>query len=479
MDKLRISDNGRYFVKADGTPFIWLADTAWTVPAKLKWDDVQHFMKTRREQGFTVLQMVVLDPEYNEDMRNPCGIPALNNGNILDPNQAYFSYVDWVLDQAETYGFYVLLLPVWGELVVGWDWSGNDHPVYVNEENAFAYGSWLGARMRHRSNIVGCLGGDRMPIHKGVDYRKVWRSMAEGLAKGLTGRDLKYNKDHEAWKKLMITYHACHEAETGLCSTFSSWTDEEAWISFIMLQSGHGVSVKNYELVRQEYQRANVMPVWDGEPAYEMMPTTWPIKDLNSFHSTRSVRTRAYCSLFAGAFGYTYGHASVWCMISEKERNDISKYTWYEALHSDGSQQIKVLRDFLDSFAIQDCVPCQEVLLRQASEQDVLELHEQACYDEGRKRMFVYFSGRTAEEIDVAALGSNQVYALWFNPSDGTVGTVFSPVTKQGRVFIENNDAEAEDRILILSDNPEKLVFHSRNYGEDEKIQAAQKVFEW
>ena len=58
-------------------------------------------MKTRREQGFTVLQMVVLDPEYNEEMRNPCGIRALNNGDILDPNEAYFSYVDWVLDQAD------------------------------------------------------------------------------------------------------------------------------------------------------------------------------------------------------------------------------------------------------------------------------------------------------------------------------------------------------------------------------------------
>jgi len=66
MDRLRISDNGKYFVKPDGSPSIWLADTAWTVPARLKWDDVLHYMKTRKEQGFTVLQMVVLDPEYME-----------------------------------------------------------------------------------------------------------------------------------------------------------------------------------------------------------------------------------------------------------------------------------------------------------------------------------------------------------------------------------------------------------------------------
>ena len=51
MDRLKISENGRYLTKADGTPFIWLADTAWTVPARLKWDDVQHYMKTRKKQG--------------------------------------------------------------------------------------------------------------------------------------------------------------------------------------------------------------------------------------------------------------------------------------------------------------------------------------------------------------------------------------------------------------------------------------------
>ena len=69
MEKLRIADNGNYLVTSDLAPFIWLADTAWTVPARLSWDDVQHYMKTRKEQGFTVLQMVVLDPEYNSDMK--------------------------------------------------------------------------------------------------------------------------------------------------------------------------------------------------------------------------------------------------------------------------------------------------------------------------------------------------------------------------------------------------------------------------
>ena len=538
MDRLRISDNGRYFVKADGTPFIWLADTAWTVPARLKWDDVQHYMKTRRDQGFTVLQMVVLDPEYNEDMRNPCGIPALNNGNILDPNEAYFSYVDWVLDQAEAYGFYVLLLPVWGELVVGWDWSGGTHPVYVNDENAYPYGKWLGNRMKDRNNILWCLGGDRMPVCRGVDYRPVWRKMAEGLSEGLTGRRLSYDADREEWRRLLITYHACHEAETGECSTFSYWTPEDAWIGFTMLQSGHGLYKKNYELIEAERVPKHVTseggipsddaegtamagaaassdgtataggtasagsttaaggtaaaesttagqdliyPVWDGEPAYEMMPTCWPVKDLNSFHGTYMVRKRAYWGLLAGAFGHTYGHASVWNTATEKEKNVICRFSWTEAIQSDGSKQMKILRDFLEAYPLAYFEPCQERLLRQASSEDELDLHEQAARRADRAQMLVYFAADTQERIQAGDIFEGAVYGAWFDPKDGslTVPEDLSSCMKDGILSVKNDSSDGEDRVLILSADPSGIAVPSLVYGDREEDGELRNVFEW
>ena len=47
MQKLRFSENRRGFVTADGKPFVWIADTAWTLPARLKWDDVNRYMTIR------------------------------------------------------------------------------------------------------------------------------------------------------------------------------------------------------------------------------------------------------------------------------------------------------------------------------------------------------------------------------------------------------------------------------------------------
>lgn len=54
MEKLRISKNGRYFVNDNGQPFCWLADTAWTLPQRLKWDDIEYYMKkeSRRDSQY-------------------------------------------------------------------------------------------------------------------------------------------------------------------------------------------------------------------------------------------------------------------------------------------------------------------------------------------------------------------------------------------------------------------------------------------
>jgi hypothetical protein len=47
---LRVSDNRRYLTHADGTPFLWLADTAWNGPLKAtdgEWDD---YLRERTRQ---------------------------------------------------------------------------------------------------------------------------------------------------------------------------------------------------------------------------------------------------------------------------------------------------------------------------------------------------------------------------------------------------------------------------------------------
>lgn len=486
MKKLKISENRRYFVTEDGIPFSWLADTNWTMPQRMKWDDAEYLMQKRKSQGFTVLQIVALDPEADSEMRSPIGEKALHDNNLLTPNEKYFEYLDWILDKAESYGFYVLLLPVWGQLVVGHNWMGQTFEKTVTENNAFQFGKWIGERYKNRSHIIWCLGGDRQPVHLGTDYKNVWRLMAEGIAKGVLGKDLKYNQPDPAWEDLLMTYHTCHEMETGKCSTMSYWTDEDVWIRFIMLQSGHGLTVKNYELVAKEYNREHIMPVWDGEPAYEMMPSSWPVA--NDFHGPWMVRKRAFWSLFAGAFGYTYGHSSVWCSVSEKERNEMNQFTWFEALDSEGSSHMKHLREFMDATQIMTYIPSQELLTDTASAGENPDMHLQACISPKKDTICVYLPGGGGISINVIPLNSAAVWIWWYRPSDGRFYTDKQTVTdtavkqfpKAGTLYAEAPTSGLEqDWVLIIKTYPADAPVQQNTYYDLKRTHQIKKVFEW
>ncbi|WP_163538075.1 DUF4038 domain-containing protein [Gracilibacillus sp. YIM 98692] len=497
MEKLKVSKNNRYFTYQDGKPFIWLSDTVWTIAQRLKWDDVEFLMQKRKSQGFTVLQIVALDPEQDKEIRNPAGEKALIKDDLSTPNEAYFKYLDWVLDKAEEYGFYVLFLPVWGELVVGHNWMNEFSEKIVTEENAYLYGKWIGNRYKGRKNIIWCLGGDRQPIHLGVDYRDVWRKMAEGIAKGVLNRDLLYNVEDPDWQKLLMTYHTCFERETGECSTMSYWTDKEAWISFIMIQSGHGLEPKNYELVKKEYERENTMPVFDGEPAYEQMPTSWPPSSSMDYHGDWMVRKRAYWSLFAGSFGHTYGHSSIWPMISEKERESFRKYSWFEALDHPGAWQIKILRDFLESRNISQCIPSQEILIRQNEKlENIQDEHNQACIEKDGMFACVYFPSGGEEVIDISKLNKRQLQMYWFNPRDGNCYSQENVISKEAINLLERvktdehrttiqiktpTRGKEEDWICVIEPNDTNKVLPGKSqvYGEMLVPKEVKKVFVW
>lgn len=63
LPRLRISKNQRYLVTTDGKPFFWLADTAWWI-RQLPPPLVKHYLSTRAQQGFNVIQDDAIDLAY-------------------------------------------------------------------------------------------------------------------------------------------------------------------------------------------------------------------------------------------------------------------------------------------------------------------------------------------------------------------------------------------------------------------------------
>lgn len=416
LPRLQISTNGHYLETSDGTPFFWLADTAWTLIGHLKREEAAFYMDNRREKGFTVLQIVALDPETNPDMTDSYGNSALIEMDVTKPNEVYWKYLDELICMAAERGMYVLLLPAWGELIVGDDWFDGIFPKLITKENAELYGYWIGKRYSSYTNIIWCLGGDRHPIHRGVDYRMVWRLLAQGIGRGVTGEPLLWNRESKTWKTVLMTYHPTISDDPDAFSS-SYYFPDEPWMSFNMLQSGHRENVKNYAAVYEEYHKVFPKPIWDGEANYEDWKiTTMPNEEIR-YHDAWNVRKRAYWSLFAGAFGYTYGNACVWCMVDEERKDgDILKYTWQEALDRPGAVQMKYVRRLLDCPDFFNAAPCQEMLGRL---DNYLDIRKACLRSTDGKKVFIYYTSGGSSPVELAYMNGRLIKAQWYNPRDG------------------------------------------------------------
>ena len=110
---LCVSPNGRFLQHTDGTPFLYLGDTAWELIYRLNEPEVELYMENRRAKGFTVIQTVILSELDGSDGINR----PLINGSPSTPDPDYFKWVDRVLEIAGEKGLYVGLLPTWGDKV--------------------------------------------------------------------------------------------------------------------------------------------------------------------------------------------------------------------------------------------------------------------------------------------------------------------------------------------------------------------------
>ena len=127
IPRLKVSDNRRFLVREDGTPFFYLADTAWNLVYVLTREDVDRYMENRAAKQFTVIMAWTLGEFDGLNVPNAYGATPLrkDSNGFFDPRQPdvredsydYWDHVDYVIDRAHEHGLYVALLPTWGDKV--------------------------------------------------------------------------------------------------------------------------------------------------------------------------------------------------------------------------------------------------------------------------------------------------------------------------------------------------------------------------
>jgi len=433
---LKVSDNKRFLVYEDGTPFFYLGDTAWELFHRLNREEAERYLKNRADKGFTVIQAVVLAELNGLVDPNPYGQLPLVNNDPAQPNEKYFEHVDWIVKKAKELGLFIGMLPTWGDK---WNKKWGNGPEIFNATNAEAYGEWLARRYREQP-IIWILGGDR-PIEND-QHRAIIAAMARGLRKGDAGRHL-------------ITLHP-----TGGQGS-AEWFHGEDWLDFNMRQNGHEVNfAPRYAMTNMDYIRTPIKPVLDGEPIYEDHPISFKAKEFG--HSIASdVRRPLYWDLFTGACGHTYGHHSVWQMWAPN-RQPINGplMPWYEAINQPGAGQMHYGRLLIESRPFLTRIPDDSVIIPAEVPTAVPGAGLKrivATRDEQGRFAMVYSPAARAFKVRMDKVTGAKVKAWWFNPRNGQATAIGEFPNTGEREFQPPDKGEELDWVLVLDDAAQRF----------------------
>jgi len=406
LGKLTVSLDKHMLQYSDGQGFFWMGDTAWEMSFKLNKSEVKKYFSDRANKGFNVIQISAVNSRrflQNTDGERPF------NASYSKPNEAYWKHIDYIITEAEKNGIYIALLPSWNSALIS-----------VKESKD--YGTFIANRYKNRKNIIWIIGGDSDASKN--PNKTIWNNLAQTIH-NIVGENQ------------LITYHPYG----GKSST--TWFNNEKWLDFNMLQSGHCSSLTDANILfKKSYKESSKKPILDGEPRYETIEKCFANgkgPKINDRISAKSVRDIAYRQVFSGAFGHTYGHQSIWQMYNKekgsKEQAGSVIKSWEEALSDPGSFQVGYLAKLMRSRPILGRVPKQSIIQS-----------GKGIATQGNGYAMVYLPKGGSITVNLNEI-SNSVKAWWYNPETGDA-TLIDTYKTATQKFTTGSD----DMVLVLDE---------------------------
>jgi hypothetical protein len=307
-----------------GVPFLWSADTCWFLTFRISEADMVHYLEDRAGRGITVVQCMLL-PWAREGEDSWFGVKPFVDNKFDQPNEAYWSHVDNVVQAARGFGVTLCMALAW-DGCCGEGWSkilNSDH----NKRDDYAplqqYARFIGERYGDNGNVMIFLGGDSS------SNRQIFAKMATALK--------------AVAPQMIVAHHSSswygHPDTHGLKSSTSadehgqadyldvSWT-YTYWPGQNSRDHSHPYWLNHIEWNRNQNvpgEVSKVRPFLLGESGYEDERGS-PV------HRTRRL---LHWSIVCGASGQAFGNRDIWPL----------KEGWKEALNSPGSQALGHMLD--------------------------------------------------------------------------------------------------------------------------------------
>jgi hypothetical protein len=215
-----------------------------------------------------------------------------------------------------------------------------------------------------------------------------------------------------------------------------------------MQQTGHGLAetVQPWKKIAADYALTPPKPVIDAEPLYEDHPLAFRSKQ-NGYSFDAHVRQRAYWDLFSGSCGHTYGNHAVWQMYApgRKPVNGPLMY-WYEAIHRPGANEMRYVRELIESRPVLSRVPDQSLVA------DELEGADHITATRGDGYAFIYDAQGRPFTVNLGKLSGERLKCWWFNPRSGDSMDAGEIENRGTHDFTAPSEGFGSDWVLILDD---------------------------
>jgi hypothetical protein len=428
---VRLADHKRHLEHVDGTPFFWLADTAWNGPllsTAAEWDQ---YLETRVRQRFSAVQWVATQWRAAPD-GDIEGQLAFDGSERIAINPTFFQRLDTYVERNAAAGLLNVPVMLWA---IGAGANPTIDPGFgLPEDQAIVVARYMVARWGAYP-LAWILSGDAKYVG---DYAERWRRI---------GRAVFGDQEH-----VPVAVHC------GGTHWPAEEFREEPWLDILGYQSGHGDSDSNLEWIvkgppAQEWDKTPRLFQLNLEPAYENHIAYHSKQPL----SPHTVRMATYWSLLnAPTAGVSYGGHGVWgwddgTVPSKDHPGSGIPLPWQQALTMPAAEQTAYLAKFFMTIPWWTLSPAPELLKEQPGEQDVHRYVLVSASDRGDLVVAYMPMGGTIR-LDATQV-KEELTGSWCNPRTGArqaaialdpsgVATFTAPDNEDWLLILQNSSGD-------------------------------------
>ncbi len=423
---LKVSDNNRYLTYNDGTPFLWIGETAWAAVMNATYEEWQEYINARKQQGFTVIQIFSIRDWAGET--DAYGNTPFFNNDLHRANPIFWQEYERKVQYVNQQDMLVLVVGLMEPL--------RRYPS-IKQVTPFV------------RNQVARLMGNHVIFSPSFDSGWRMETLADTIGKVIS----------DVSSLHLITQHTDTDIEVAEKFFYKPYLD------FSGMQSGAGWYMKE-ELV--DGKKKHIFTIdpdtaamkllnW-GKILYGKQPNKPVVNlearydnDINQEQLPRLPRSCGYWSFLSGCCGYSYGCAGIWNWSIHRfgNANDVqaSNWHWRKALYMPSANDMTNMASFFSNVKWWELKPYSEDIVQQSSRW--IDKMVFAKSDDNSLGV-AYLPANNCIELKYESTAGFNTYQ-WFNPSTGEYKSKHKIGQNRNKIFTKPIDWE--DAILLLNRN--------------------------